>query len=485
MQHRERILHIQEFSGVEVTNPYEEELIERLKEPTRRVAYLHQLMTDPPLWYKKIFHGDFKDKASLELFKSVYNKNAIANPKLKNPYTFIDTNWHPKSITTLRPIESRLREIGDLLSPIADWIRESPLEKSYADFADYVESSARLLPAGKFDELMIHYLQLPTSQRVRWMINLVEYLDDPLGVHASPEGEVAYNDRKQTQEANKDATLYDTVALEKYNRGLIPVKVFVSYMILSSGFLGVGRISAFNVPNDPRVSDKAGNAVIELFPDRISKKNQAKLAPALEKLTGVRSSDTDAETFVLAHEKAHGWRFKGETQRLGIQRSVVKEGLANRGGIGLANSKHFSEEHIRHVIYGHLAYAADDLGFASEEPDRKLRYLVTEPLGRNQPTYEQILEESGPYGVDAYLLARLGFVKEYIRHPMGVINEEGILKLAEEMIPVYTELAESGNEELVQKMLEEFIDRRKVFPLPGLLKDILSKLRQAGSVLVS
>lgn len=479
--HAERILPIQEFSGVEITNPFEEELVERLKEPTRRAAKWYQLMVEPPMWYSRIYKGGFDDRVNLEKFKTEFNRRSASDSELKSPYTFIDENWRPRSFASVRAVNRLLKEdICKFLMPIAEWLRESPLQKSYSEFADFIENTAVLLPEGRFDELMVEFLRLPTAQRVNWMINLVEYLDDPLGVKASPEGFLAYTDKKRTFQANTNIALYERAAKEKYGISLIPVKAFVSYMIMCSGLLGVGdrRISAFNIPNDPKVSEKAGNAIIGLFPDRISKKNQSKLAPALEGLCGIKSSDQDAETFALAHEEAHGLRFEGETQRLGPQRSVVREGLANRLGVGLAASGRFTDEHVRQVVYGHLAYASDDIG-------TKLGRLVTEPLGRNQPTLDEILQESGPYGVDAYLLARISFLRRFIRHPMRAVNVDGIVRLAEEMVPIYIELAKAGTEEVVRKALGEFIDKRKMFPLPGVLKEILSKIGVASSLFVS
>lgn len=477
MLYKERLLPIQEFSGVEITNPFEEDLVTRLQEPTHDVAHLYQMVVDPLVWYTGVYSGSFGDPKKLDTFKREYNRRAEEDPILKDPYTYIDSNWTPRSIASLPEVNKRLRKMSKSLVLTAKSIRKGPLVNSYADFADYLEVTAEALPEGHFNESMVKFLRLPTSNRVRWMGLPVEYQDDPLGIKYAPQSFISYTDKEQTIAANLLIARYEKVGREKFGVAPTSANTFVSYMIACSGFLGVGdrRISAFNIPNNSEVSDSAGNVVIDLFPDRIAKKNEKVLSPALERLSGVQSSSEDVEEFALAHEEGHGWRFKGEDQRLGPVRSHIREGLANRRAVLMAATQYFPTEHTRRVVLGHLAYGADDLG-------EKFRAIIFEPLGRNQPTVEELVM-GGSYTPDAYFLWRQAFLRGAVSRATGSINEEGIVRLAEEIEPIYAEIASSGTEESARQRLAELIDTRTVFSVTQALKDVLDKARRASALL--
>lgn len=468
----EHRLAIHEFTGVEVGNAFERQLVEKLKEPTRKVAQVYRLVADPPQWYRGVFSGSFDDSKELEEFKKEFNRRVSDNPLLRDPYAFIDEKWQARSIIYIRGVRFILRSISEQLREIIPWIKSEAMTRVYStDFADYISFVRDALPNGEFDSITVEALKLPTALRVGWLPTPQESYDDPLGIKRSPQAFLTYTDWGATTRVNRDIALYNRASRAKFEYPLIPAKAYVDYMIIASGWLGAGdrNISGFNIPNDPQVSERAGNTMIRVFPQRISAKNSQTLSPASERLYGVGSSNEDVQPFVLAHEVSHGVRPKGEAERLGGMRAPVREGWANRRSLVLASSPFFAEDYCLKVCRGLLAYSASDIG-------SKIESVIFEPYGRNQPTLDQIIKES-PYAVDAYLLIRRAFLERAIRSPIGSIDFNKILRISEEMDSVYENIARNGTEESAQRTLENLIDRRRGILVGDAIKKALSLFR--------
>lgn len=470
--HKEDPLPFQEFSGVNFSRQEEAELAERLVSPTRKVGKWYQKVVTPPVWYKGAFKGSLANPQEVATFQKEYNQRSIINPTLKDPYTYIDSMWRARSIAFLPGVVGILNSISRDLRSTAMWVRQSSLNRTYSQFADYLELTAQSLPEGNFDASMKAFVELPSTQRVRWLGLPVEYQDDPLGVKFAPEAFISYTDWEGTIQANKTIDAYEKAGERKFGRPPTPASAFVAYMIACSGFLGVGnrRISAFNIPND----DAAEKVVIYLFPDRIGKKNETSLAPAMKKLTGIESSNEDAEAFVFSHEEGHGWRFNKEAERNGPLKPNIREGLANRRALILAAESNLSPDHIGRVVKGYLAYGADDL-IGDKQTGEWFRKILSEPYGRNQPTLEQILQ-GNPYRLDAYFTYRAAYLKGLVR-PDGYIDIDGLIRLAEEYEPIYAELARSGDEQTARETFNDLIDRRRVFSVPDLFRDLADWMR--------
>lgn len=462
MQSTEYQLPIQDFSGAEPRGVLPKELAMWLREPARSMADVYREISDPPIWYREVYKGSFKDTKSLKIFKAEFNKRAEEDPELKAPDTYIDKNWKPHSVATLSSVHQALGHVSSEILSVAKRLRGKTSGEMGIKFAEYLETTANCLVEGKFDEGQKAFLELPTRIRVSFLASLVEYNDDPLGVKASPEAAVMAIDPELTEQANANVGLYRKAYLDKFGYQPIYSKAFVAQISLFSGWLGVGgrRVSAFNLPNDPKISNEVGNTVIYIFPARIADKNDHVLAPKLNELIGVTSKANEVEAFAFAHEVAHGERPEGEARRLGPLRSTVREGWANRRAILLAAYGPFSDKHREKVIRGHLAYGADDL--------KGLADVVFEPLGRNQPSLDKILKIDDPYAFDAYILWRIGFLRGAFNRLNGTIDYDKIVRLAEEVDPIYAELARNGREEDARREFKELIDKKRNFFVPPL-----------------
>lgn len=474
MQSTEYQLPIQEFSGAEPRGVLTKELAMWLKESARSMADVYREVSDPPVWYREVYKGSFKDAKSLGKFKAEFNKRAEENPALKDPYTYIDKNWESHSVVTLPSVHQTLERVSSEILSVAKWLKGKTSGEMGIKFTEYLETTAKCLVEGKFDEGQKAFLELPTRIRVSFLASLVEYYDDPLGVKASPEAAVMAVDPELTIQANEAVGLYRKVYLDRFGYQPIYSKAFVAQMRLCSGWLGVGdrRVSAFNLPNDPKISNEVGNTVIYIFPARIAEKNDNVLAPKLKELCGVASKANEAEAFAFAHEVAHGERPEGEARRLGPLRSTVREGWANRRAILLSAHGLFTDDHTERVIRGHLAYGADDLGDLSK--------VVFDPLGRNQPSLAEILKKD-PYTFDSYILWRIGFFRGAFNRSKGTVDYDKIIRLAEEVDPIYAELARYGTEDSARRAFEGMIDKKRNFFVPLVLKEIFHLGKAVGN----
>jgi len=275
----EQRLPIQEYE-VEIRNPLVEEIVERLKEPTRLVGNWYMKVANPNFWYGRAFPGDFQDRQTLENFKEKFNMRSVGKPELKNPYTFIDSRWRPRSINELSGVKELLEMISQRLVPISELIKRTTNSHNYQTFADYLYRTAEALPEGRFDDIMIDFLRLPAQFGIGWMALPVENYDDPLGIKASPQGFLSRTNWRQTRRTNRDIGEYRKVAKDLFGELPVDAKVVVAQSIINSGFLGREDkvFSAFNIPNDPEISKRAGNTVIYIFPNKIAAKNEKKLS---------------------------------------------------------------------------------------------------------------------------------------------------------------------------------------------------------------
>ncbi len=454
-------LPIQEFTGVEFRKTpegeFEAALIERLRVPTRFVAEWYKEVDPPNGWYKGVLSDteNFNTPEGRALLRARYEQQALNNPHLRDRDSAIVKGWRARPMITLPAVKRVVEELSGLIMPVAEWTAQNTPTPYYQDFAGYLQATAELLPVGEFDEIMARFTRLSTQCRVLFMAVPAEYQDDPLGTRRSPQGLLAYADRKLTEEANLDLDRYGQAALQKY--GYLPKKanVFVANFIMATGFLGVEgkKYVGFNLPNnDFDEEDGTDNNVICLFPNRMGQKNKQKLSPKLEGLVGITSSDKDIANLAVAHEYAHGYRPTGEVKRLAGIRSHIKEGWANEMAIVLSTANFFPSGHPESVVRGALGFASDDLG--------PLDSIVFEPYGKNQPTLDTILQE-GAYTLDAYLLFRQAFLERAVRHPLGVVDYDKIIRQAEERDTLFREIAIGGTEDSARKRLEELIDHRR------------------------
>ncbi|MFH0937385.1 MAG: hypothetical protein V1808_03755 [Candidatus Daviesbacteria bacterium] len=481
---RENLVPVQEFSGIDFKTPFERELVEQLKKPTRLVGYWYQELV-PMAWYRRVLSSTPSGLPDWNKLRGEFNEHSNIE-ELESPYTVINKKWEAKSMLSIPPIRGIIHEISNNLPSIAEYIRRNCTSESYKEcyleFAKYLDNVAILLKEkkeGKFDDALILFAKLPKELKISWMGLPVEYQDDPLGFKAAPESIIAYMDRIQTIEANDQIEKYKQVAIQKYGEPPYDAKVFVANIVMRSGFLAAHdrQPSAFNIPNDPAVIEKAGNAVTYLFPNGMAEKNVTRLTPALQELWGKSCSDEAIQKFVLAHEFSHGYRPFGAAQRLGSLRSVVREGEANQKGIVLTSAISSNKsKYLMEVIEGALGFAADDLG-------KELRETIKEPFGRRQPTLEKILEE-GPYTFDAYVLIRKSYLSKAIKYGEKITLKgmDTIVRQAEELDSIYTRMDKEGTEQSVKeelkKLLEDAKGRRSNFYLsfPNGVKKVLDKV---------
>jgi hypothetical protein len=94
-----------------------------------------------------------------------------------------------------------------------------------------------------------------------------------------------------------------------------------------SGWLGEeGRkVSGFNIPNNPKVSEEVGNDLVYLFIGRMWERTQTQLSPALLKVLRIPCRVWDVVNATKFHEAAHGYRYKGEDERWGIYKDIGRE----------------------------------------------------------------------------------------------------------------------------------------------------------------
>src|SRR3989344_8265066 len=110
---------IQEYN-INPKNPFDSDVVDMLKEPTRIAADLH-LAVSPQFWYGKIFNGNFHDPVAWNKFCLLFEEHAADDPLLNNPYTYIDKNWQPVSITADPEVQNLLKRLRRELLPVGDF----------------------------------------------------------------------------------------------------------------------------------------------------------------------------------------------------------------------------------------------------------------------------------------------------------------------------------------------------------------------------
>lgn len=449
---------------VEIKDLLDREIVARLFLPIRTGAFLYRVADVPRESYRRVISGDLNDPNDLEEFKKEYHEQAKKDPYLKDPFTYLSrsgSKWIARSIATLPEVANNLELLCQQLLPVAAYIRErvqSPFP--HLTLANYLEATAQLSLQGKFNEVMIKFLQLPTDERIGFMVAPVEHQDDPLGIKSAFEGFLAYSDLKRTKEANQQVGRYKKAASSIYPNQPLDTKVFVSDIIAASGFWAKGEVpySAFNIPNDPQVGEKAGNNVIYLFPNRIEENTQNTLAPQAKRLLGLELTSANVYDFILAHELSHGWRYPNEAD-LGSLRATTREACATERAQVITSSPPCSAEHNESVILGALGYAASDV--------KPFDSQLFEGYGRHNITLAE-LTRAGAYKFSGFITIRQAFVRGAIKPRLGFVDLPKILELAKERDQTLDEVDKKGDEEYAKEELTKLLTERKVYGISWL-----------------
>jgi len=446
---------IQEYN-INPKNPFDSDVVDMLKEPTRIAADLH-LAVSPQFWYGKIFNGNFHDPVAWNKFCLLFEEHAADDPLLNNPYTYIDKNWQPVSITADPEVQNLLKRLRRELLPVGDFIKTHARWENDQLFADYLESLSELLPLGRFDEGMGELLRLPTDLQVNFIELPIEYQNDPLKKRYSFEGMLALPDRDATKRAKSDMDSFNKAAIEKFDSvPLVSAKVIVANVVMLSGWLGEEsrRISAFNIPNNQRVAEEAGNNLIYLLYGRMKEKSERILSPKLFRQFGFTCNVLDAIRYTEWHEGVHSWRWNEE--QLGGMRIVLREAMAADRPIVLSSASNVTDGARRRVIRGDLGFACDDVGKYWEN--------LKAPYGENQPTLEQLKVEND-YAPGSYLILREGIRKGAFKKGKPGFSEDILIELSKERDEEYENIAKSGSEEKAERYFKGLLQETKNYPV--------------------
>lgn len=460
-------LPIQEFvGGVTYRTPYEQNLANKLKDPTRAVAKIYATIIPTGLWYRAVFQGDPNDPKAQMSFKHDFDLQAAKKPGLRSPFTYVDKDWGPHSVSSWPTVREAMKETGEKLEPAIDYILQSAPDIHAREFANHLISQAQHLKEGEVEALMDDHLSISPDQKIVWSCVFAEYLDDSLlGIKASPQALLARVLRGKTRKANEMILTYEQATLDQ-GLNLVRPNVIIADMDMCSGWLGVGdrRISGQHLPND--LSDRSA---VYQFLKRIAARNE-KLSPLAEEYLGFSISVDDLMLYVLAHEYHHGFKAEGEVERLGAHRSHVKEGVANLKGVITSASRRFSEDHLLKVVRGLLAYSLGDVG-------KNGLKVVFDRFGLRQPSVQQLLDKDNPYRFNAHLLLNEGSRVKALRHPSGSVNLDKFIPVVEGLDLEFSDLTVSGDEESVVKYARDKMRLIRFYPVSKVMKEVVSGFR--------
>ena len=461
MVNREREKDIREFDYT-VTNYFERSLIDRLKEPTRRGADLH-LVVNNSLWYGSVYRGSFdKNSPQWKIFSEEYSQRAKENPMISNPYTMLDSEWNPVSITSTPSVRSHLEFLAIELGSIALWLGGyNQRDEDYRIFAQYLKNQARFLMDGEFDEGMKALLKLPTDLPITWEVLPVEPYNDPNQDKASFEGLLAYHDRDATRAAEIQMAKFKQAAIDVYGQAPLDAKVVVAHPIIMSGFLGEDKrkIVGHNKAR-AEVAKEAGNHLIQIFPVLAEDKHNI-MAPKLLDALGIKVGNYwDLIHYVQGHEYSHSYIYNDEDERWGRWLAVGRELWAADRAVVLSSTDQFTSQFHRGVVRGYLEFACDDVG----------NLLPRIKSGEMQGlTVEEIQKRTSEYGIGGAIILR-----QAIRHNVlgfGRYDTDKLIDLARERDRILYNIALGGNEEEVGRFLKDMIEEITIFPVPEIPKE--------------
>lgn len=455
---RETQIPIQDFE-VPIKSKADQELAARLKPAAQMAGALH-LLVSPEFYYGQVLTGDINDPAVQDRFKKEFDKRAADNPELRKPHTVISSKWEAVNVALVQAVNVRLRRVSNDLYDTAIWLRGRGRSEQDEEFAKYLESLGTLLPEGRFDEATMAWLRLSADLPVGFFIGPVETYKDPFKIKASFQAQLTITDKEVTRKAAEVMRKFREASYLRYGYTPTDSKVVVANVLTLAGLMGEPEsvISAFNLPNDPRLAEEAGNYLIYLFMGRMMEKNSRRLRPALQETLDISCAVWDTISYTQMHEGSHAFRYEGEDLRWGKWRSVGRELWAADRGLVVSSSNLFSNHFRGRVVRGLLGYAVDDIGKFSDR--------LFEPVGVNQPMLEQLHESSGgDYAPGSYLVLRRAVTEGFLNRASYSID--GITKLAEERDKILDSIAKSGSESDIEKFFNEQLDSTRSYPVNG------------------
>jgi hypothetical protein len=451
-----------EFLDIPYRSQLDMQVAEMLRPATREVAVWYKRLDPPRGWYHRVFDGLMVEGSDLDKFRSDYEKNGNRDGSdVRSPYTIINEDWQGENMVSNPSVKEPIQNIADQIKGVAEWIDKQPDNQDYQEFDKYLDKTAQLLPAGRFDDAMVEFLKLSSKSSVRWMALPVEYVDDPMKEKASPQGLLAYMDREETNQANEAMNRYNQAFKEIYGQGPFPAWVFRADVVVNSGWLGKKSLNnkalnAFNIPNDPRVGRKAGHNVIMQHPAIIEQFNNV-LSAGLYEVAGVETSTKGTSRYIDAHEAGHGYREEEEARRLIQWRGVMREGWASARAVVGTDPRFFSSEEIASVIDSKIGFALfDSSGF---------RTALFEPMGQNQPSLVELAADS-IYTPDGYIVSRQGILRGAFGRPngkFGEINYDIMREISKERDVLYAQIAKSGDVVSAPQLINKYYQEKVYF----------------------
>lgn len=441
-----------EYRGL--PKPLNPELRAKLTVPIDCAADWH-LDLGPAQWYGEVFSGDFKDPVQVEHFQKQLTEKTKDNPRLKDPYTYVDSKWKAHSIARLPEVYKDLSKLEISLGLASRWINRNVHDPATRVFGNYLAELEDLTARKAFQGMMEAFLRQPLDTPILFMAMPVEYNEDPFNIRYSPQGLLAVVNREATDAANSEVEQATSAAHTVYRSVPLKAKVFFADADKVTGYLGKDeKISAQNIPNDYRVGRKIGNNVIYILINRMAKLNQDVLSPELKELCDLTTSSEDVQRGVIMHEISHGYREEQE-ENLGSLRSPVREGWANDRAMMITSAADLPDGYLESVVKMQLAYARYDLG-------RDLSRVVFNSFGDNQPDLNKLLTQS-PYALSGYLVLRKAYLEGGIDQK-GRLELDKFVMLAEQRDQLWEGFARSGNEADTRKVLKELVQERRTFP---------------------
>lgn len=455
MVNREREKDLREFD-YPAPNPFDGEIVNRLKDPIRRAADLH-LIVDRRLWYGEVYKGPFDSNSQQwKEFRTEYLLRGKENSMIRNPYTAIDKNWNPVSISSIPKVRVHLLEAAHEFEDISLWLQRSSRNENYLILAEFLSKQRTNMLGGEFDEGMKDLLRLPTELTVISEILPNEPYNDPNYDKASVEGLLAYNDKDGTRQSNLQMLKLKKSALEIYGEVPLDAKVTIAHPVLMSGFLGEAKrkIVGHNKAR-AEVAKEAGNHLIQIFPVLLEAKH-TNMAPKLSKAYGIRSGNSwDIVHYVQGHEYSHSYNYEEEDENWGSWMAPGRELWAAERAVVLSSTDQFSQQYRTGVVKGYLEFACDDVG------DLLNRIKEGDMEGL---TPEEIYRQTNEYGVGGAIILR-----QAARHDAlgsGKFNIDKLIDLARERDKRLQGIAMSGNEEEARRFFSEMLTEVKLYPVP-------------------